>query len=230
MNNLERIGASFRDPSGFLFKRDGVLYRQVNTSYRKAYNHLISSGLYDALAASHKMVAHTETNDPPAEPDRAYKVIQPELIPMISYPYEWSFSEIKDAALLTLDVGRMALQNNMILKDASAYNIQFLDGKPILIDTLSFDIYHEGQLWDGYRQFCQHFLAPLALASLVDIRLIQLMRVYIDGIPLDLASELLPGKTKFGTGGLNIHIHMHARAEKTLRSKRSPAHRWRENG
>ena len=54
---------------------------------------------------------------------------------------------------------------------------------------------------DGYRQFCQHFLAPLALASLVDIRLIQLMRVYIDGIPPDLASELLPGKTKFGTGG-----------------------------
>ena len=214
MNNLERIGASFRDPSGFLFKRDGVLYRQVNTSYRKAYDHLISSGLYDVLTASHKIVAHTETNDPPAEPDRAYKVIQPELIPMISYPYEWSFSEMKDAALLTLEVGRMALQKNMILKDASAYNIQFLDGKPILIDTLSFDIYHEGQLWDGYRQFCQHFLAPLALASLVDIRLIQLMRVYIDGIPLDLASELLPGKTKFGTGGLNIHIHMHARAEK----------------
>mgnify|MGYP001431201682 FL=1 len=102
MNNLERLGASFRDPSGFLFKRDGVLYRQVNTSYRKAYDHLMSSGLYDALTASHKMVAHTETNEPPAEPEHAYKVIQPELIPMISYPYEWSFSEMKDAALLTL--------------------------------------------------------------------------------------------------------------------------------
>jgi len=64
---------------------------------------------------------------------------------------------MKDAALLTLEIGRMALQKNMILKDASAYNIQFLDGKPILIDTLSFDIYHEGQLWDGYRQFLSTF-------------------------------------------------------------------------
>ena len=101
----------------------------------------------------------------------------------------------------------------MILKDASAYNIQFVGGSPVLIDTLSFDIYQEGAPWDAYRQFCQHFLAPLALASLVDIRLTQLLRVYIDGIPLDLASDLLPGKTKLGLAGLAVHIHIHAKAQ-----------------
>ena len=97
----------------------------------------------------------------------------------------------------------------MILKDASAYNIQFLRGKPVLIDTLSFDPYQEGQAWEGYRQFCQHFLAPLALMALVDIRLGQLLRVHLDGIPLDLAARLLGAKAWLKPG-LLIHIDVHA--------------------
>ncbi len=214
------IGASFRDPSGFIFKRNSVLYRQVNASYAKAYDFLISSGLYESLRKEGKLVAHIETDEAPADPSLSYKVIRPDLIPTISYPFEWSFSQLKDAALLTLSIARMAVQKGMILKDASAYNIQFDDGIPVLIDTLSFDIYREGQLWDGYRQFCQHFLAPLSLASLVDIRLTQLLRVYIDGIPLDLTSELLPGKTKVGLSGLALHIHMHANAQKRYSDKR----------
>lgn len=218
----ERIGASFRDPSGFIFKRGGVLYRQVNSSYSQAYDRLMTGGLYDTLSSRGLLIRHTETNEPAADPTLAYKVIRPELVPIISYPYEWSFSQLKDAALATLSIAREALLKNMILKDASAYNIQFVDGRPVLIDTLSFDLYREGQLWDGYRQFCQHFLAPLALASLVDIRLNQLLRIYIDGIPLDLASELLPSKTKFGLGGLNLHIHMHARAQKQYAGKAAP--------
>jgi hypothetical protein len=215
----ERIGASFRDPSGFIFKRDGVLYRQVNQSYSDAYDRLISSGVYAALTRSGMLIAHTESTVKPADPLLAYKVIQPEPVPFISYPYEWSFSQLKDAALLTLSVTRAALEKGMILKDASAYNIQFINGKPVLIDTLSFDIYKEGAPWDAYRQFCQHFLAPLALASMVDIRLTQLLRVYIDGIPLDLASSLLPGKTKMGLSGLALHIHMHARAQQEYADK-----------
>jgi len=94
-----------------------------------------------------------------------------------------------------------------------------VNGRPVLIDTLSFDLYREGAPWDAYRQFCQHFLAPLALASLVDIRLIQLLRVYIDGIPLDLASELLPARTKLGLSGLAVHIHLHARAQQQYSDK-----------
>lgn len=218
----ERIGASFRDPSGFMFKREGQLFRQVNLHYQTAYDKLMSGGLYDDLVKAGMLVSHTDSPETPAIPELAYKILQPQVVPFISYPYEWSFSQLKDAALLTLAATRAALKKGMILKDASAYNIQFLDGKPILIDTLSFDIYKEGAPWDAYRQFCQHFLAPLALASLVDIRLAQLLRVYIDGIPLDLAAELLPGKTRFGLSGLALHIHIHARAQKQYAGKAAP--------
>ena len=134
-------------------------------------------------------------------------------MPFISYPYEWSFGQLKDAALATLSIQKRALKAGMSLKDASAYNIQFVRGKATLIDTLSFEIYKEGQPWVAYRQFCQHFLAPLALMALKDVRLNQLLRVYIDGVPLDLASELLPWRTRLNFG-LLTHIHLHAGAQK----------------
>ncbi|MEN6299436.1 MAG: SAM-dependent methyltransferase [Anaerolineaceae bacterium] len=143
----------------------------------------------------------------------AYKVIQPEKVEFISYPYEWAFSQLKDAALQTLRIQNIALQAGMILKDASAYNIQFQHGSPILIDTLSFTKYREGQPWVAYRQFCQHFVAPLALMSLTDIRLNKLLQIYIDGIPLDLASKLLPPFSRL-KGGILTHIHLHATAQK----------------
>ena len=154
----------------------------------------MSSGLYESLVTRGLLVSHTEVTVKPSEPALCYKVLQPQRVPFISYPYEWSFSQLKDAALLTLEITRLALEKGMILKDASAYNIQFVNGNPVLIDTLSFDLYQEGAPWDAYRQFCQHFLAPLALMALVDVRLSQLLRVYIDGVPLDLASSLLPAQ------------------------------------
>jgi ribosomal protein L11 methylase PrmA len=214
-----RVNSSFRDPSGFLFSRNGVLYRQVNQSYAKPYGKFMESGLYDELVKSGQLVAHLESDIKPEEPSIAFKVLKPDLVPFISYPYEWSFSQLKDAALLTLDINKAALLKGLILKDASAYNIQFVDGRPLLIDTLSFDLYRKGQAWDGYRQFCQHFLAPLALASHVDIRFIQLLKNYIDGIPLDLASRLLPAKTRFGLSGLNLHIHIHSRVQQRYADK-----------
>jgi ribosomal protein L11 methylase PrmA len=219
--DAKRIGASFRDPSGFIFTRDGVLYRQVNQAYRKAYDRLMTGGFYTALTSQGLLIPHEEVETLPADPALAYKVIRPQVVPFISYPYEWSFSQLKDAALLTLAAARAGLEHGMVLKDASAYNIQFVDGRPLLIDTLSFDIYKEGAPWDGYRQFCQHFLAPLALGALVDIRLLQLMRVYIDGIPLDLTSGLLPGKTKLGLAGLAVHIHLHAKAQQQYSDKQA---------
>ena len=206
------LGASFRDPSGFLFSRGGILYRQVNRAYAEDYSRLMESGLYDKLVKAGLLIPHAEVDVEPADPSLAFKVICPERVPFISYPYEWSFSQLKDAALATLSIQRRALKAGMSLKDASAYNIQFVNGKPILIDTLSFEIYQEGKPWDAYRQFCQHFLAPLALMSHVDVHLGQLLRVYIDGIPLDLASRLLPLSTRFNFG-LLTHIHIHARAQ-----------------
>ena len=210
--NSQQLAASFRDPSGFLFSRDGVLYRQVNRRYEKEYARFMESGLYDRLVKAGLLVPHVEAEQDSATPE-AYKIIQPEHVPFISYPYEWSFGQLKDAALATLSIQRRALKVDMSLKDASAYNIQFLRGKATLIDTLSFEMYKEGQPWVAYRQFCQHFLAPLALMAVRDVRLNQLLRVYIDGVPLDLASGLLPASTRFNFG-LLTHIHLHATAQR----------------
>ncbi|MFN8414005.1 MAG: hypothetical protein U0Z26_16615 [Anaerolineales bacterium] len=214
----EQLSASFRDPSGFLFSRDGILYRQINRAYAEDYARLMDSGLYEKLVKANLLIPHIEVDQAPAEKDAAFKVIQPERAPFISYPYEWSFSQLKDAALATLSIHKRALKLGMALKDASAYNIQFVRGKAMLIDTLSFEIYKEGEPWTAYKQFCQHFLAPLALMSYRDIRLSQLLRVYIDGVPLDLASALLPFKTKLNFG-LLTHIHIHAGSQKRYSDK-----------
>lgn len=208
-----QLPASFRDPSGFLFSRDGVLYRQVNQRYAHEYARFLESGLYEKLVKAGLLVPHVEVDGVAPANGQAYKIIQPQRVSFISYPYEWSFGQLKDAALATLAIQRRALKVGMSLKDASAYNIQFSRGKATLIDTLSFEIYQEGQPWVAYRQFCQHFLAPLALMALRDVRLNQLLRVYIDGVPLDLASELLPAKTRLNFG-LLTHIHLHAGAQK----------------
>jgi ribosomal protein L11 methylase PrmA len=211
--NSGRLPASFRDPSGFLFSRGGVIYRQVNRAYEQEYARLFESGLYEKLLKAKLLIPHVEVEQESAKADGAYKIIQPERVPFISYPYEWSFNQLKDAALATLSIHRRALKAGMSLKDASAYNIQFVRGKATLIDTLSFETYKEGQPWIAYRQFCQHFLAPLALMALKEVRLNQLLRVYIDGVPLDLASQLLPWKSRLNFG-LLTHIHIHASAQK----------------
>ena len=210
----KQLAASFRDPSGFLFSRSGILYRQINRAYEQEYARLMDSGLYEKLTKVGLLIPHIEVEQTLAEvQEAAFKVIQPERVPFISYPYEWSFGQLKSAALATLSIQKRALKLGMSLKDASAYNIQFVHGKATLIDTLSFEIYKEGEPWVAYRQFCQHFLAPLALMALKDVRLSQLLRVYIDGVPLDLASELLPSKTRLNFG-LLTHIHLHAGAQK----------------
>lgn len=208
----ERIHASFRDPSGFLFTREGTLYRQVNQKYSKDYTLLMGSGLYDNLTKAGLLVRHEEVDVLPEQAEFAYKVIRPQKVHFISYPYEWSFSQLKDAALATLSIQRRAMKHGMSLKDASAYNIQFHEGRACLIDTLSFEAYQEGAPWVAYKQFCQHFLAPLALMAKVDIRLSQLLRIHIDGVPLDIASRLLPVATRFNFG-LATHIHWHAKAQ-----------------
>jgi hypothetical protein len=213
-----QLPGSFRDPSGFLFQQDGVIYRQVNLAYKDDYDHLMDSGLYQTLVDDNLLIPHGEVGIEPLVSELAYKVIKPEPIPFISYPYEWCFSQLRDAALTTLKVQGKALDFDMSLKDSSAYNIQFKNGRPIFVDTLSFAKYCEGQPWVAYRQFCQHFLAPLALISYKDIRLSQLLCIYIDGLPLDLTSCLLPWRTRLRFSLLS-HIHLHARSQKHFADK-----------
>jgi hypothetical protein len=209
----ERIGGSFRDPSGFVFTRGTTLYRQVNACYGATFDAVAAAGLFNCLWEQGLLVRH-EPADPAlaSDPSRASRVIQPQRVPFVSFPYEWSFGMYQAAALATLEIESLALSRGFTLKDASAYNIQFVDGRPIFIDTLSFERYQEGRPWAAYRQFCQHFLAPLALMARVDIRLGMLMKSCIDGIPLDLAARLLRGRARWNPG-LLMHIHLHARSQ-----------------
>lgn len=203
----EKEGSSFRDLSGFVFKKGNVLYRQINFSYKENYEKLMNSGLYDYLVEENKLIEHKEIK---LLTDDVYKIIKPNFIKYISYPYEWSFSMLKDASLLTLEIQKIALKYDMSLKDASAYNIQFTENcEPIFIDTLSFEKFNNIP-WIAYGQFCRHFLAPLLLMTFVDMRCQNLIKSCIDGIPLDLVVKLLPFKTKFNPS-IFMHIFLHSK-------------------
>ena len=209
----EREPGSYRDPSGFIFRRDGVLYRQVSQSFADEWAAFESSGLHAALQAKGLLIPDQPAEVELAAEPGAVAVIRPEPISFITYPFEWSFSQLKEAALLTLAAQALAAEHGMTLRDASAYNVQFLRGRPIMIDTLSFERAAADEPWKPYRQFCEQFLAPLALMAHRDARLGLLLRTYVDGVPLDLASELLPRGTRWSPG-LAAHVHLHARAQR----------------
>jgi ribosomal protein L11 methylase PrmA len=217
---FRRAAGSHRDPGGFLFWKDKTLYRQINQPGEDAFALLNNSGLYKSLVSQSALIEHEIVSDEFAATDGAKRVIKPQLIETISYPYEWSFSQLKDAALLTLDIQRQAIAHNLSLKDASAYNIQFMNGRPIFIDTLSFDRYEDNKPWVAYGQFCRHFLAPLALMAHVDISLNSLLRTHIDGVPLQLATKLLPATARLKPS-LAMHIGLHAKSEANAERNRN---------
>lgn len=214
------LPSSFRDPAGAMFRSQGVLYRGIREAGRAHYERLMSSGLYDELVAARLLVPHEQVSRGGEGAPWAV-VIRPEEIPFISYPYEWSFSQLQDAALATLEIERRALARGLTLVDASAYNIQFLEGRPVLIDTLSLRQAVEGEPWTAYRQYCQHFLAPLALMSFKDVRLSQLLRVHLDGIPMDLAARLLPARARRRLS-LLVHLYLHARSQQRYARREVP--------
>jgi len=201
---------SFRDQNGFVFFRNNTIYRQINRAYIQNYKLLTESGLYENLVHEGLLISHEEVSINPEIESDAYKIIKPVKIPFISYPGEWCFSQLHDAAKATLEIQKISMEYGMSLKDSSAFNIQFLKGRPVLIDTLSFEQYDDSRPWVAYRQFCQHFFAPLTLMSYRDIRLNQLFRIYLDGIPLDLTGSLLPVKSYLRCS-LLTHIHLHSK-------------------
>ncbi|MES1219628.1 MAG: SAM-dependent methyltransferase [Bacteroidota bacterium] len=201
--------SSYRDPSGFIFEKDGVLYRQVNNIFKDDFDHFIKSGCYDAFVKKELLVPHREINENLTGDKDYYKTIQPEKIDFISYPYEWSFDMLKDAALLTLQLVKESIQFGMILKDATPYNIQWHNGKLIFIDTLSFEKYNETKPWIAYRQFCECFLGPLLLMNYKKTPLQQLFLAYPDGIPLPIIKSLLPSRSRLSLYTY-LHIFLHA--------------------
>lgn len=219
----ERHPASFRDPSGFVFRRGGQVLRQVNSGYALKWQTVRSSGFLQEATSRDWLLPFEELPASHGADNMAVAVLRPEQLPFVSYPYEWSFGQLKDAAILTLDLASLALERGLSLKDASAYNVQFRGGAPVFIDTLSFEPYTEGAPWVAYQQFCRHFLAPLALMSKVDPALGRLSRDHIDGVPLKLASKLLPWRTKLDFG-LASHLHLHAKSTEAVAAEGRTGH------
>jgi hypothetical protein len=204
--------SSYRDPSGFIFEKEGVLYRQVNVCFKEHYDHFIQSGCYKHLAEKNLLIPHEQVNEHLTGDDNYYTTLKPEKIDFISYPYEWSFDMLKDAALLTLLLVKEVLSFDMILKDATPYNIQWHKGRLLFIDSLSFEKYKETP-WIAYRQFCETFLGPLLLMHYSKYPLQQLQLSWPDGIPLDVIRSLLPGRSRFSLYTY-LHIHLHAKISK----------------
>jgi hypothetical protein len=207
MVNYTRHPASFKDPAGFVFEADGKFYRQVNQYYAIQYRQLMDSGLYAQLVKNGWLVSHEEINENLTQDPSWYTTILPEPVNYISYPYEWCFAQLKDAALLTLKILRQSLEYGMILKDATPFNIQFHKGRPIFIDTLSFDIYNPQQPWIAYRQFCQCFLFPLYLEHYLKSDIPKILAAYINGIPNDIIAKLLPLKSRLNLG-VWLHVYL----------------------
>jgi hypothetical protein len=205
---MDKEFSSFRDQDGFVFYNNEKICRAINSQYYKTYQLIKEKGLYTTLFQKGLLIHHQEATEWYVDRNHNIEVVlEVDKIPFISYPYEWSFSQLKDAALHTLRLQNFLLDNNFSLKDASAYNVQFLHGKPIFIDTLSIEILEQDEPWKAYRQFCQHFLSPLLLMKYGDIKLQHLLKSFIDGIPLDTTIKLLPGWLRFRPS-VYTHIYL----------------------
>ncbi len=198
-----QVPGSYRDPAGFMIRQQGKVYRVVQPGYAMPYTQLMKSGLYEKLTGGGQLLAHKELPVPAAYAG-AYRFLEPEQLTAISYPYEWSFSQLKDAALLTLEIAEKSLEYGLTLKDATPFNIQFRNGKPVFIDTLSFDNYDTKAPWIAYHQFCQTFLAPLLLCCYSDADSNKLLTIYPEGIPLQMAANVIPLHKR-----MNVNMMMH---------------------
>ena len=209
--------ASYKDPAGFVFSFEALSYRQVNRVYAPQYDCLMQSGLYKILVGKKLLLPHAEVDTIATGAGNVYKTLFPEQLEFISYPYEWPFVMLKDAALLTLQINLLALQKGMILKDASSFNIQFHHGRPVFIDTLSFELFDEARPWIAYRQFCGHFLFPLLLNHYCGFEAQQLLGIYLDGLPAHFTAALLPFKTRLNLGTV-LHVHLQSRVAEAKQS------------
>ncbi len=207
---------SFRDRDGRVFYANGVVYRGLSERATVEWRTLSKTGFFARLMAAGKVVATEEVS--PAElaglplPRSWSAVLRHEPIPFVSYPYEWSFGMLRDAALLELDLVLAALDEGLILKDASAFNIQWRGTEPVFIDVPSFERLRPGEPWAGYRQFCQMFLNPLLLQAYRNVPFQPWLRGSIEGIDPEHCRNLMSACDRLRPGVL-AHVVLHARAQ-----------------
>lgn len=206
---------SFRDRANRVYDNGLIIRRGINADVLGHWNALRKADFFKRLAANQDVVA-TETGA--AGDDRWAAYLDHERIPFISYPYEWSFGMLKDAALLHLHILEKAIPAGWILKDASAYNVQWRGAQPTFIDIPSFEPYVEGRPWSGYRQFCMMFLYPLMLRAYRGIDYLPFLRSSLEGIDPIAADQILSGFTRFRKGVLG-HVYLHSRMQARYRNK-----------
>lgn len=216
MTNLHLESGSFRDRNGRVFYSSGHVFRVLSEKALKEWETLSSTKFFRRSMAAGKIVL-TDRIDPDGMIDSAIignwaAVLKHKRIPFISYPYEWSYGMLKDAALLQLDLLQSALDEDMILKDSSAFNFQWEGTRPVFIDIPSFERLTEGEPWVGYRQFCQLFLYPLFLQAYKDIPFQPWLRGNIDGIEVEHCKNLMSLRDLIRPG-IFMHVFMQAKLQ-----------------
>lgn len=186
---------SFRDRDSRVLVKDDRIFRVLSPRASANWDRLRSSQFFHRLLESNKIVATWEADEShvptSTATDRWCRVLEHERIPFLSYPYEWTFSMLKRAALLQLEILVESIAANLWLQDASSYNIQWFGTQPVFIDIGSFEEYPEGEPWVGYNQFCQLFLYPLMLTAYRGVSYQPLLRGTIDGIDPEFMRNLM---------------------------------------
>jgi hypothetical protein len=211
---------SFRDPDGRVFVAADGVYRTLSQTGLEDWDALVGSRLLEELSREGLLIGTELAADDASVaaivaslPSPPAAVLRHERIPFISYPYEWPFAMLRDAALLQLDLLERALERGLMMKDASSYNVQWRGVKPVFIDVSSFERLREGEPWTGYRQFCMLYLYPLMLQAYRGIDFQPLLRGAVDGIPPDQARAMLAGAGNALRSGVFSHVRLHARLE-----------------
>jgi hypothetical protein len=203
---------SFRDPESRVFYADDKVYRSLSKEGLEDFEALAASGLLED-----ERVVGTERAEGVAGLEgllakKTAGVLRHDLIPFVSYPYEWTFSMLKDAALVQLDLLLAALEKELVLKDSSPYNVQWRGAKPVFVDVGSFERLREGEPWIAYRQFCMLYLYPLLLQSVKNVPFQPWLRGAIDGITPAQMRGLASGRDRFRRGW-TTNVFLHARLE-----------------
>jgi SAM-dependent methyltransferase len=198
---------SFRDRKARIFYRDGEVYRLLNGEALKDWEALSATQFFTDRQTRGQIVRTVQVEGDVALTATNHEswagVLRHDKVPFVSYPYEWPFGMLRDAALLHLDLLLAALQEDLILKDSSSFNIQWLGCAPVFIDIPSFERMEPGTAWAGYRQFCEMFLYPLLLQAYKGVSYRPWLRGSIDGIDaesclglMSLRDYLRPGVMK----------------------------------
>ncbi len=204
---------SFRDRDSRVFVTPSGVYRALSARGLEDFEALAATGLFTRATEDGKLV-RTRLVDQPAPPgllpEPPAGVLEHERLPFITYPYEWTFGMLRDAALLHLELIDAAMDEGLTMKDASPYNVQFLGARPVFADLGSFEPLRRDEPWIGYRQFCTLFLYPLMLQAYRDVDFQPFLRGSLEGITPPEAAALLPRRGH----GVLTHVRLHARLER----------------